>query len=47
LVDAGKASIERNDLYGLRAMIAQIIENRYPIDAKDSAKVTLAGLMRW
>ena len=47
LVDSGKASIERNDLYGLRAVIAQMIENRYPIDAKDSAKVTLAGLMRW
>ena len=47
LVDAGKASIERNELYGLRAVIAQIVENRYPIDAKDSTKITLAGLMKW
>jgi molecular chaperone DnaK len=47
LVDAGKASIGRNDLNGLRAVIGQIVENRYPIDAKDSAKITLAGLMKW
>jgi molecular chaperone DnaK len=47
LADAGKASLERNDLNRLRAVIAQMIKNRYPIDAKDSVKVTLAGLMRW
>jgi molecular chaperone DnaK len=46
LVDAGKASMERNDLDGLRAVIAQMVENRYRMDAKDSAKA-LAGLMRW
>jgi molecular chaperone DnaK len=47
LVEAGKASIDRNDLYGLRAVIGQILENRYPIDVKDSPKVALAGLMKW
>jgi molecular chaperone DnaK len=47
LVEAGKTSIERSDLSGLRAVIAQMHENRYPMDAKDSATTALAGLMRW
>jgi hypothetical protein len=46
LVEAGKASIEHNDVHGLRAVIAQMVENRYSIDPKASSTMALAGLMR-
>ena len=47
LVEAGKGSIDRNDIYGLRNVIGEMLDNRYPIDAKDDAKIALAGLMKW
>src|SRR5581483_5811369 len=47
LIEAGKANIDRSDLSGLRAVIGQMLDNRYPMDAKDSAKIALAGLMKW
>ena len=47
LVEAGKASIERSDLDGLRAVIAQMHGNRHLMDAKDGPTTALAGLMKW
>jgi molecular chaperone DnaK len=47
LVEGGKTSIENNNLNGLRTIIAQLLENRYPMDAKGGAKTALAGLMKW
>jgi molecular chaperone DnaK len=47
LTKAGEANIERSDLNGLRAVIAQMHENRHPMNAKDGTTTALAGLMKW
>jgi hypothetical protein len=47
LVEVGKTCIDRQDINGLRAVIAQMLENRYPTTASESAAMTLAGLMKW
>lgn len=47
LVESGKASIERSDINGLRSVIAQMHENRQPVDSKVGATSALAGLMKW
>jgi hypothetical protein len=46
LIEVGKACIERNAFNDLRNVIVQMLENRYPTNAKDSASTALAGLMK-
>jgi len=46
LVESGKLHIEQGDLGGLRNVISQMLQNRYPTDVKDSHAPVLAGLMR-
>jgi molecular chaperone DnaK len=46
LVEAGKACIDRSAFNDLRNVIVQMLENRYPTNAKDSATTALAGLMK-
>jgi molecular chaperone DnaK len=46
LVESGKLHIEHNDFGGLRNVIAQMLQNRYPTDVKDSRTSVLSGLMR-
>jgi molecular chaperone DnaK len=46
LIEAGKSNIDRNDINGLRSVIAQMLQNRYPTGAKESATSALAGLMK-
>ena len=46
LVERGQACINGNNVDGVRMVIGQMLENRYPIDPKDSAAAALAGLMK-
>jgi hypothetical protein len=45
LVENGKLSIEHSDLGSLRSVIAQMLQNRYPTDVKESRAPDLAGLI--
>ena len=46
LIEAGKSSIDRNDIHGLRSVIAQILQNRFPTGLQEGATAALAGLMK-
>ena len=46
LIEAGKSCIDRSAFNDLRNVIVQMLENRYPTNAKDSATTALAGLMK-
>ena len=46
LVAEGETCIDRNDLDGLRRVIGRILSNQYPTGARNTATMTLAGLMK-
>jgi molecular chaperone DnaK len=42
----GQSRIEREDIDGLRQIIGQMLDNRYPTGARAAATLALAGLMK-
>jgi molecular chaperone DnaK len=46
-VEAGKASVARQDMNGVQRAISQLLQNRIPTGPKGGAGDGLAGLMKW